>query len=78
MMTATDRAVSGRDYLLGKEFSMADVIFGGTVRYMLMFKLIETTPAIGAYAERLAARPAARRADEMNAAIAKEHGLKTG
>jgi glutathione S-transferase len=78
MMTATDRAVSGRDYLLGKQFSMADVIFGGTVRYMLMFKLIEATPAIGAYAERLAARPAARRADEMNAAIAKEHGLKTG
>jgi glutathione S-transferase len=56
---------------------MADVIFGGTVRYMLMFKLIEPTRTLSAYADRLSARPAARRADDKNVAIAKEHGLKT-
>jgi len=76
MLATTEKAVTGRDYVLGKEFSMADVIFGGTVRYMLMFKLIEATPTLSAYAERLSARPAARRADEKNVAIAKEHGLK--
>ena len=61
MLAATEKAVTGRDYLLGKEFSMADVIFGGTVRYMLMFKLIEATPTLEAYAERLShgLRPAA-------------------
>ncbi len=76
MVTATEKAVSGRDYVLGKEFSMADCIFGGTVRYMLMFKLLEATPTLRAYADRLSARPAARRADEKNAAVAKENGLK--
>jgi glutathione S-transferase len=76
MLAATEKAVTGRDYVLGKEFSMADVIFGGTIRFMLRFKLIEATPTLSAYAERLSGRPAARRADEKNVAVAKEHGLK--
>ena len=54
---------------------MADCIFGGTVRYMLRFKLLDPTPTLAAYAERLATRPAAQRADARNAEIAKEHGL---
>jgi glutathione S-transferase len=56
---------------------MADVIFGGTVRYMLMFKMLDARPALTAYAERLAARPAAKRADEKNAEVCREHDLKT-
>ena len=76
MVAATEKAVAGRDYVLGKEFSMADVVFGGTVRFMLMFKLIEPRPALTAYAERLSARPAAKRADARNAAIREERGLK--
>ena len=34
---------------------MADVIFGGTLRYMLRFKMIEARPVFAAYAERLGA-----------------------
>lgn len=75
MMHAMEGAVTGRDFLLGDRFSMADVIFGGTVRYMLMFKMIEPKPALAAYAERLSARPALQRADARNKAIAEEHGL---
>src|SRR4051812_31710710 len=56
-------ALRARPYLLGDTFSMADVIFGGTVRYMLHFKLLEPRPAFVAYGERLAARPALQRAD---------------
>ena len=76
MLTAMEKAVAGRDFLLGDDFSMADVIFGGTIRFMLMFKMIEERPAFTAYAERLAARPAAQRADATNKRIAAEHGLK--
>ncbi len=76
MMRAMEGAVTGRDYLLGKEFSMADVVFGGTVRYMLMIKSIEPGPALAAYAERLGARPAAKRADERNKKICADHDLK--
>ncbi len=78
MLGAMEKAVSGRDFILGDTFSMADMIFGGTLRYMLMFKMLEPTPIFTAYAERLAARPAAQRADARNKAIAAEHGLNRG
>jgi glutathione S-transferase len=76
MVSAMESAVAGRDFVLGDTFSMADVIFGGTVRYMLAFKMVEARPAFTAYAERLAARPALQRAEAKNAAICDAHGLK--
>jgi glutathione S-transferase len=76
MLRAMESAVSGREFLLGDQFSMADVIFGGTVRFMLRFNMLEARPAFVAYTERLAARPALQRADARNLAIAKEHGLQ--
>ena len=76
VLTSMDVALEGRDFILGSEFSMADVIFGGTVRFMINFKMIEPTKTMAAYAERLAARPACKRADARNQAILEEHGLK--
>jgi glutathione S-transferase len=75
MLAAMESAVTGKSFILGDRFSMADCIFGGTIRYMLRFKLLEPTPTFSAYAERLAARPAAQRSDARNAAIVKERGL---
>ena len=75
VLTAIERAVADRQYLLGDSFSMADVVLGGTLRYMLAFKLIEPRPAFTAYAERLGARPALKRAEARNAAIVEERGL---
>jgi glutathione S-transferase len=75
MLAAMESAIGKGPFLLGETFSMADVIFGGTLRYMLSFKLIEPRPIFSAYAERLAARPALQRAEERNAAVRKEHGL---
>ena len=75
MLQAMNQAVAAGDYLLGDMFSMADVIFGGTLRFMLRFNMIEATPAFTSYVERLSARPACQRADARNASIAKEHGL---
>lgn len=57
---------------------MADVIFGGTLRYMLTFKMIDARPAFTAYVERLEQRPALQRSIARNAAVAAEHGLKHG
>jgi glutathione S-transferase len=75
MLATMESAIAGRDFVLGDRFSMADCIFGGTVRYMLRFKLLEPRPTFTAYAERLDSRPASKRSDEKNAQIAKEHGL---
>jgi glutathione S-transferase len=73
MIASMESALSKGDYLLGDMFSMADVIFGGTVRYMLMFKMLEPRPAFTAYAERLGARPALQRAIAKNESIAAQH-----
>jgi glutathione S-transferase len=69
MITAMESAVAGRAFLLGDTFTMADVVFGGTLRYMLGFKMMEPRPAFTAYAERLADRPALQRAEARNAAL---------
>jgi glutathione S-transferase len=76
MLSAIESAIADRPFVLGDDFSMADVIFGGTVRYMLMVKSLEATPTLTAYAERLSARPALQRADARNKAVRDEHGLK--
>ena len=68
VIASMESAIAGRSYVLGDRFSMADCIFGGAIRYLLRFKVLEATPTFTAYAERLAARPAAQRADARNAA----------
>jgi glutathione S-transferase len=75
MIESMESAIRGRDYLLGDSFSMADVIFGGTLRFMLRVKMLEARPLFTAYADRLSARPALQRADARNNAIIQEHGL---
>jgi len=68
-------AISKGPFVLGETFSMADVIFGGTLGYLLQFKSIEARPSFVAYSERLGACPAALRAAARNAAIRAEHAL---
>ena len=76
MMTAISGAVAKGPFLLGEMFSMADVIFGGTLRFMTMFGMVKPTPEIAAYLDNINARPALKRADEKNQAVMKEHDLK--
>lgn len=75
VMQSIEVALADKPFLLGEDFSMADVIFGGTVRYMVMFKMMEATPAVAGYIERLNARPASQRATARNQAIIAERGL---
>jgi glutathione S-transferase len=75
VLASMESAIAGKSYVLGDHFSMVDCVFGGAVRYLLRFKVLEPTPTFTAYAERLAARPAAQRADARNAQVAKERGL---
>ncbi|MEQ1566143.1 MAG: glutathione S-transferase [Myxococcota bacterium] len=77
MLTAMRAAIGDGPWLLGDRFTMADVIFGGTVAYMLRFGMLTPEPVFSGYAERLAARPAAVRAAARNAAIVAERGLAT-
>lgn len=76
MLRAMETALEGRTFLLGDQFSMADVVFGGTLRFMLQFKMIEPRPLFTAYAQRLGERPALQRADKRNDAVREEKGFK--
>jgi glutathione S-transferase len=78
MIAALQAALANGDYVLGDQFSMVDTIFGGTLAYMLQFKMLEPLPVFTAYAERLRARPALQRANARNASVMEEHGLKHG
>jgi glutathione S-transferase len=75
MLRAMESAVEGKQFILGDTFSMADVIFGSGLRYMLRFKMVEPRPLFTQYADRLGERPALRRAEERNAAIVAERGI---
>lgn len=75
MLSAMESAIQGRAYLLGDDFSMADVVFGGTLRLMLAFKMIDARPSFTAYAERLGQREALMKAEARNAAQRAQLGL---
>ncbi len=76
MLDTISAAIGDGPWLLGESFSMADVVFGGTVRWMTMFGMLDKRPEYMAYVERLNERPAQKRAREINDRIVEERGLK--
>lgn len=70
-----EAALAGGPWLLGDHFSAADVAFGSTLNFGVMFGAFEKKGAIGDYLDRLTARPAYERAQARNATYLKEMGL---
>ncbi|WP_171070033.1 glutathione S-transferase family protein [Methylobacterium terricola] len=66
VLDALDGAVSGSDYLAGGRFSAADLYVGSHLMWGMQFGSIERRPAYEAYVARLADRPAAVRAREID------------
>ncbi len=66
MMDALEQAVSRSEFIAGDRFSAADVYVGSHIGFGLNFGSMEKRPAFEAYHARLAARPAARRANEAD------------
>ena len=59
----------GRDHVTGDAFSAADVYLGAQIIWGLQFGTLPDRPGFKAYAERLQARPAARRARQIDDAL---------
>ncbi|MFO0756829.1 MAG: glutathione S-transferase family protein [Byssovorax sp.] len=76
MLAAMESAIAKGPFILGENFSMADVIFGGTLRYMVTFKIIEPSATFAAYIDRLNERPASKAANAKNAEVREAHGIK--
>ena len=62
-MNTIAAAVAKGPWLMGDQFTAADVVCGAHIRFGMMFKMIPERPEFTAYAARIAARPAAQRAE---------------
>jgi glutathione S-transferase len=69
VMNTLEQAVSGGPYLCGERFTAADVYVGAQIGWGMQFGTIEKRPAFEAYFARLADRPAAIRAREIDNAL---------
>jgi len=61
-VTVLEEVLRDRPFLLGSEFSVADVVVGAVLAWAKGLRLLEGLPAAEAYVERLLDRPAWRRA----------------
>jgi glutathione S-transferase len=70
VMDVVAKAVSKGTYILGEQFTAADVVIGSGLRFGMMFKLLPERPEFTAYVGRLAQRPALQRAEEKDKELA--------
>jgi len=56
-------AIAKGPWLMGEQFTAADVTIGADLRFGMTFKLVPERPELASYVARIAARPAAQRAD---------------
>ena len=70
VMEVVTKAVAKGPYIMGEQFTAADVVIGSGLRWGMMFKLLPERPEFTAYVGRLAARPALQRADEKDKELA--------
>jgi len=68
------RAVGVGPYILGDQFTAADVVIGSGLRWGMLFKLLPERAEFTAYVGRLSQRPAFKRAQEKDAALAPPNG----
>ncbi len=51
-------------WVLGEQFTAADVVFGGLLDFSMAFNLIDASPKVAAYVERIRQRPSYRETHE--------------
>ena len=65
-------ALAKGPYLLGEQFTAADVVVGATIRWGMLFNLLPHPPEFRDYLARLSARPAMQRQIALDAAPAQQ------
>ncbi len=74
MLSVITAKLEASKYICGDRFTAADVYLGGQVGFGLQFKSLPDHPALIAYRDRVQARPAFRRASELDDAALAEMG----
>ena len=71
-MNVLAKAVEKGPWLMGDQFTAADVVIGANIRWGMIFKMVPERKEFTDYAARIAVRPAAQRAEAKD----KELGAK--
>ena len=66
MISTWEAGLGNNDWIMGSEFSAADVMLGSSAVFMKMFEMLPDSPTLSAYAERCLARPAYQKALELS------------
>jgi glutathione S-transferase len=69
VLDTLEGALKGREHIAGDSFTAADLYVGAHLGWGMQFGSIEKRPVFEAYVARLQARPAARRASEIDDAL---------
>jgi glutathione S-transferase len=70
VMDVVAKGVAAGPYLMGEQFTAADVVVGSTLRWGMMFSLLPTRPEFMAYVGRLEQRAALQRATALDQQLA--------
>ncbi|MGZ5849819.1 MAG: glutathione S-transferase family protein [Methyloceanibacter sp.] len=70
VMNVAAKGVEKGPYLMGEQFTAADVVVGSTLRLGMLFNLIPKRPEFAAYVARLEQRPALQRATALDQELA--------
>jgi glutathione S-transferase len=70
VMDVVAKAVGSGPYLMGEQFTAADVVVGSMLRWGMMFDLLPKRPEFVAYVGRLEQRPALQRATSLDQELA--------
>ena len=68
MIETWDAALEGKDWILGDQFTAADVMLGSSAVFMRMFEMLPETRNLSGYADRCLARAANQRARDTGTA----------
>ncbi len=66
MIAAWEQGLGDRQWIVGDSFTAADVMLGSSAAFLRMFKMLPDSAVLGAYADRCLARPAYKKALELN------------
>ena len=70
MIKTLAEGIGDGPWILGEQFTAADVMCGSSANFMRQFGLLPEIPVLEAYASRCAERPAYQRSQEINATAA--------
>jgi glutathione S-transferase len=74
VMDVLSKAVTPGPFLMGEQFTAADVVIGANLRWGMMFKLIPERKELADYVARFKDRPAMKRAEAKDAEFKQQSG----